>query len=451
MAENAPRKLTIAVIGAGIGGLAVVRAIERFCDLSKLDVHLYEAASQISEIGAGLNIWQRVYDILTDLGLEADMKKYLDSAETTSFTFRKSDQPEGITFKEVTPENDGKMFLLHRAEIQGMLMGHISADVKIHLSHRLESYEHTDGPAEKIKLRFRGGQEAHCDLLIAADGVHSVVRRQFVARLADKLNRPDLKQALDPVYSGSKIYRGLVPQEQLAAAWRDHPALTKPYIYCGKDKYVVTYPIVNGRFINVVLFYTDMTDVDTTYTDPEIGEAAADEIVKMYEGWEPQVQALLKCMPNPSRHWVLLTQKPLETWADEGVMLMGDAAHAMTPNLGTGASQAIEDGYILAQILARAQKKGPLEILSQETMALYNRLRPPIANFVQARAKLQSRLVQFNEDGVDLSLIEASSPMHTDIDRLTKLGNGLWDGLHWYRHRIVRETDAAVAKALAAH
>ena len=59
-------------------------------------------------------------------------------------------------------------------------------------------------------------------------------------------------------------------------------------------QYVVTYPIVNGRFINVVLFYTDMTDVDTTYTDPEIGEASADEIVKMYEGWEPQVQALLK-------------------------------------------------------------------------------------------------------------------------------------------------------------
>ena len=122
------------------------------------------------------------------------------------------------------------MFLLHRAEIQGMLMGHISADVKIHLSHRLESYERTDEIAEKIKLRFRGGQEAHCDLLIAADGVHSVVRRQFVARLADKLNRPDLMQALDPVYSGSKIYRGLVPQEQLAAAWPDHPALTKPYI-----------------------------------------------------------------------------------------------------------------------------------------------------------------------------------------------------------------------------
>ena len=59
-------------------------------------------------------------------------------------------------------------------------------------------------------------------------------------------------------------------------------------------QYVVTYPIVNGRFINVVLFYTDMTDVDITYTDPEIGEAAADEIVKMYEGWESQVQALLK-------------------------------------------------------------------------------------------------------------------------------------------------------------
>ncbi|KAL1734895.1 hypothetical protein EV714DRAFT_185682, partial [Schizophyllum commune] len=234
--------------GAGIGGLAVVRALERFCDMSKLDVHLYESAAQISEIGAGLSIWQRVYDILVDLGLESDMQKYLENAETamTAFTFRKSDQSEGVTFKEVCAEDGGKIFLLHRAEIQGMLLAHISSQVKIHLSHRLDGYEYTEAPTEKIKLRFRGGQEARCDLLIAADGVHSVVRRQFVARLADKLGKPDLKQAMEPEYDGSRIYRGLVPQEKLATVWRDHPALAKPYVYCGKDKYIVTYLVLCG-------------------------------------------------------------------------------------------------------------------------------------------------------------------------------------------------------------
>uniref|UniRef100_D8QB72 FAD-binding domain-containing protein n=1 Tax=Schizophyllum commune (strain H4-8 / FGSC 9210) TaxID=578458 RepID=D8QB72_SCHCM len=318
--------------GAGIGGLSVVRAIERFCDMSKLDVHLYEAAAQISEIGAGLSIWQRVYDILTDLGLESDMRECLDNAETdceqspSAFTFRKSDQPEGVTFKEVYSEDGGKSFLLHRAKIQGMLLEHISSQVKIHLSHRLDGYEYTEAPTEKIKLRFRGGQEARCDLLIAADGVHSVVRRQFVARLADKLDKPELKQAMEPEYNGSRIYRGLVPQEKLATVWLDHPALRKPNIYCGKDKYIVTYPIVKGEIVNVALFYTDKTGVETAYADPDIGDATMEEMNKMYEGWEPQVQALIKCMPDPSRHWVLLTQKPLETWADEGVMLLGDAA-----------------------------------------------------------------------------------------------------------------------------
>ena len=125
------------------------------------------------------------------------------------------------------------MFLLHRAEIQGMLLAQISSRVKIHLSHRLDGYEYTEAPTEKIKLRFRDGQEARCDLLIAADGVHSVVRRQFVARLADKLNKPVLQQSMEPEYSGSRIYRGLVPHEKLATVWQDHPALTKPYVVRG--------------------------------------------------------------------------------------------------------------------------------------------------------------------------------------------------------------------------
>ena len=118
----------------------------------------------------------------------------------------------------------------------------------------------------------------------------------------------------------------------------------------------------------------------------------------------------------------------------------------------------LKDGYVLARILAHAQAKGPLEILSPSTMALYNRLRPPIANFVQARARLQNQLVTFDEQGADMSLVEADSspanvdagsPMDANADRLTKLGDGIWDGLHWYKHRIVRETDAAEKKALA--
>ena len=160
----------------------------------------------------------------------------------------------------------------------------------------------------------------------------------------------------------------------------------------------------------------------------------------------------------------------------------------MVPHIGAGACEAIEvfisfslsvcppvlslfhptqDGYVLAQILAYAQKKGPLEALSDETMALCNRLRPPIANFVHNRARLQGLFYEFNEEEADLGLVEKGSPFYLEdpltdskgkegeegkseeAKRLTKLGGGMQDGYLWWNHSIVRETDAAVKRDLA--
>ncbi|KAI5824529.1 FAD/NAD(P)-binding domain-containing protein [Schizophyllum commune Tattone D] len=447
MAAPAPRKINIAIIGGGIGGLALVLAIQHFCDLDQLEVNVYESAAQISQIGAGINVWERVYDILTELGMEAEFATHLREGET-SFTCRKSDQPEGVTFREVSLDQSGKMLLMHRADVQDIFLKYISPDIKMHLSHRLESYSYNDCATQRIDLKFRGGQKAQCDLLIAADGVHSAVRQVFLPRLAKKLGKPELLESLEPIFSGSRVFRGLVPAEELSKVWPNHPALTKPHQYCGLDKHIVTYPVSRGRFVNVVPFYTDYSKEDTPFTGSYIGSATNEELLQVYDGWESEVMTLLKCIPTPS-HWSVLTMKPFDIWADEGVMLLGDAAHAMTPHLGAGAGQAIEDAYILARVLGHAQKKGSREMLSDETMKLYNCLRPPVANLVQARAKLQTRFYEFREEDVDLSLVEADSSLHKESDRLAKLGAGIWDGFHWSNHSVVRQNDADVADLLS--
>ncbi|KAL1662821.1 hypothetical protein GGF50DRAFT_116636 [Schizophyllum commune] len=446
MAAPAPRKVNVAIVGGGIGGLTLALALQHFCEMSQLDIHIYEAASQFSQIGAGINIWGRVHKIFTDLGLEADLTKLLREDDIGYFTCRKSDQAEGQTFRDVYIEN-GKMMLLHRAEVQDLLLKHISPDIKVHLSHRLDGYSYTNHAAERIELRFRGGQVSRCDLLIAADGVHSVTRRVFLSNLAEKTNTPELRDALAPVFSGTNAYRGLVAPEQLEAVWPNHPVLTKPFIYCGKDKHVVAYPISCGRAVNVIAFYTDMSKEDTPFEGSQIGQATTEEVLKTYEGWEPEVRAILSCLRTPS-HWAIITQKPLDTWANVGVFLLGDAAHAMTTHLGAGAGQAIEDAYILAQILAREQRKGILAILSSETAPLYNRLRPPVANFVLSRARLQNRFYEFNEEGAELALLQKNSPVLTETDRLARIGHAIWDGFHWREHPVVQETDAEVARAL---
>ncbi|KAL1727078.1 hypothetical protein EV714DRAFT_286736 [Schizophyllum commune] len=428
MAAPAPRKVNIAIVGGGIGGLTLALAIQRFCDMSQLDVHIYEVASQFSQIGAGINIWGRVHKIFTNLCLDADLARLLREDDIGHFTCRKSDQAEGQTFRDVYIEN-GKMMLLHRAEVQDLLK-HISPEITIHLAHRLDDYSHTNHAAERIEMRFRGGQVARCDLLIAADGVHSVVRRVFLSNSAEKTDRPELRDALAPVFSGANAYRGLVAPEQLAEVWPGHPVLKKPFIYCGKDKHVVAYPISCGRAVNDIAFYTDTSKEDTPFEGSQIGQATTEE-----------------CLRNPS-HWAIVTQKPLDIWTDDGVFLLGDAAHAMTTHLGAGAGQAIEDAYILAQILAREQRNVSLAILSSETAPLYNRLRTPVANFVLSRARLQNRFYQFNEEGADLGLLQKDSPVLTETDRLPRIGHAIWDGFHWREHPVVQETDAEVARAL---
>ena len=130
--------------------------------------------------------------------------------------------------------------------------------------------------------------------------------------------------------------------------------------YCGKDmvslthylqrdeeltlilQHIVVFPVQKGRFINVVPFYFDRAREDTTWEGPALRNATSEEILKMYEGWEPEVQALLEvristthclrqqthiasqCMENPT-HWAILTVKPVDTYADDGVILLGDA------------------------------------------------------------------------------------------------------------------------------
>ncbi|TRM70576.1 hypothetical protein BD626DRAFT_544851 [Schizophyllum amplum] len=446
-----PRKVKVAIVGGGIAGMALVLAMQRICKMADLEVHIYESAAQMTQVGAGIGLWQRTLDLLSDMGMGRDFQALREEhGAPTGFTLRKSDQAEGETFSQVSleSEGDGRMLLLHRARLQEVFLKHISKDVRIHLAHRLESYSYTDDATEKILLTFQDGQEARCDLLCGADGVASAVRHNFLPRLARKTGKPEYLESVDAVFSGSCVYRDLVPADKLAEVWPNHPAAKGPHQYCGKDMHIVTYPVQQGTLINAVPFYCDLSKENSPFFGSQIGASTTEEVLKRYEGWEPEVKALLGCMSNPV-HWAILTIKPLDVWADDGVFLLGDAAHAMTPHLGAGAGQGIEDAYYLAKIFAHAQKKGPHEILSAEPLELYNRLRPPVANFVQARSRLQTLFYEFNEEGQDLSLVEARSPAHAEQDRLKRLEHGIWDGYRWSRHSIVRQWDAEAAKVLS--
>lgn len=291
------RKIKVAIVGGGISGMALVLAMQRFCKMGDFEVHIYESAVQITQVGAGIGIWQRTLDLLSDMGMGEDFQALRDEYDTpTRFTYRKSDQPEGETFYEAHMESDGngRMLLLHRARIQEVFLKHISKDVKFHLAHRLESYSYPDDDAAgKIMLKFRGGQEAQCDLLFGADGVASAVRHNFLPRLAQKTGRSEYLESVDAVFSGTCVYRDLVPVDRLMEVWPNHPAATQPHQYCGKNMHIVTYPVQQGSLINVAPFYSDISKENAPFSGSQIGVSTTEEVLIRYKDWEPEVKALL--------------------------------------------------------------------------------------------------------------------------------------------------------------
>ncbi|KAJ4481052.1 hypothetical protein J3R30DRAFT_2395837 [Lentinula aciculospora] len=212
------KKLRIAIIGGGIGGLTCAVALK---DCPNIELDLYEQAAHITEIGAGITVWPRTWMCLKSLGLERDLlailpEEYSDEPKL-AFEFRISDRKEGYTFHKIYAKGGALCF--HRQEIQRTLLKHVPESFHIHLSHRLTRCEEDE---DCVKMYFKNGLEASCDILIGADGIKSVTRELFPNK--------------GIFYTGSQVFRGLIPKEGLAKSYPTHKSLEGPIQYCGKNK-----------------------------------------------------------------------------------------------------------------------------------------------------------------------------------------------------------------------
>jgi salicylate hydroxylase len=118
--------------------------------------------------------------------------------------------------------------MYHRADLQEVLLSHVSSFVQCHLNHRLVNYTESE---EGIELEFKNGKTASCDILVGADGINSVVRKVLLAgkRKLDSSSEEASMNAA-PVWTGTWAYRGLVDSEIVKREIPNHPALTGPTI-----------------------------------------------------------------------------------------------------------------------------------------------------------------------------------------------------------------------------
>ncbi|KAA1475202.1 FAD/NAD(P)-binding domain-containing protein [Dentipellis sp. KUC8613] len=383
---SAPR-LKVAICGGGISGLCLGVALSRYPDV---EVNIYEAAQRFYEIGAGVMIWSRTWRILELLGIADEFAEIAhappDGSLGVGFDYRKSDAPDGFRFHLFQLPYGCIRF--HRAHFLDAFIHHPPPGVA-HFGKRLSSYAEGDS-AGPVQLYFDDKTGATCDILVGCDGIKSTIRKCLLQDLAAR-GQPELLDCIEPIWTGTVAYRGLIPVEQLRSAEKVHRAVDTPMMYCGKNKHVVSYSISQGSIVNVIAFASDVKKEATPYTDPWVAPCSQEELLACYADWEPEVVEMLQRIKSPTK-WGLHALKPLSTWVSRKVALVGDAAHAMLPHQGAGAGQAIEDAFILASLLGDPSVT-PLTL--EHALQAYEHVRLPLANHVLTGSRESGQMYEF--------------------------------------------------------
>ncbi|MEV4352226.1 FAD-dependent monooxygenase [Actinoplanes sp. NPDC049596] len=313
----------VAIVGAGIGGLAAAVALAR----RGVAAEVYEQAPDLRELGVGVHLAANGSRILQRWGLgqpvgavavrpEAlEVRDALDGRVLVR-------QPMGAAW---AADLGAPYYTVNRSDLHRVLAAQLPPG-RLHLCRRLAGFRNRP---DRVTLTFADGGTVEAAVLVAADGAHSRVRREVAGH----------ERA---VFSGKSAFRGLVPTAAV-------PGLSpgEMYVWTGGDKRLLCYPVASGRFFTFVGIVPDrrwQTESWTTPGDP-------DELRAAFAGWTGEVTAILAAV-SETRRWALYDREPLDRWGGGRYTLLGDAAHPMLPHHGQGVSQALEDAEALAHFLA---------------------------------------------------------------------------------------------------
>jgi salicylate hydroxylase len=349
------KDLSIAIVGGGIGGLAAALSLLR----AGLDVHVYERAKKLSEVGAGIQVSPNASRVLHGLGL-ADA---LANMGVKPLAVHQRRWDDGRTLLR-TPLGEGveaafgfPWYQMHRADLLKTLARALPAE-RLHIGHRFTALV---DQGDHVEATFENGLHISVDALVGADGIHSTVR--------DVLFGPE-----KPHFTGCVAYRGLVPASRLT-----HLDLEVTcQVWMGPGKHFVHYYVQNRRLVNCVAAIEQDTWTRESWTDrSEVADWLA-----AHEGWHPQVRGIIGAA-DEAFIWALFDRRPMARWSVGRVTLLGDACHAMLPFMAQGAAQAIEDGATLAACLSQTAAQ-----YLPDAFRRYEALRLPRASRVQGLSEI---------------------------------------------------------------
>jgi salicylate hydroxylase len=344
----------IAIVGAGLGGLAAAIALR----LQGFEVQVYEQAPELGEFGAGINISPNSVKVFEAFGLVD--KLHAVASEPAGMTWRKWDADElsfVLPYADFEQRYGSRYYVVHRSDLHRLLSEAVPQQ-SINLGKRCRAIEERNGA---VGLTFEDGSGAEADVVIGCDGIRSAVRAGLFG-------------GEGPRYAGTMCWRALAPTDALPANYHDR------YVnqWSGDGGFVVSYYIRRDKFINLVCVRQQPGWTEQSWSVP----SNVDEMLAAFPNVGPKLRRIMAAATSCSK-WGQFTGEHAPQWTKGRVSLLGDSAHAMLATYGQGANMAFEDAYVLARWL-NAESESP-----EAALAGYESVRKPRATRIQQLSRTE--------------------------------------------------------------
>lgn len=415
--SESKKPYNIAVVGGGIAGLTLTIGLLR----NSIPVTLYEAAARFGEIGAGVGFGPNAVRAMALI--DPKIKEAFDRRATWNqweskkafwFDFRIGDARFGksqVRGAEVQRSDNGEnngdvrtgdqengqgrsgelilqltwplgQGTVHRAHYLDEMVKLVPESVSQFGKRLVDTSTAEDGSGD-IVLHFADGTTAQHNAVIGCDGIKSRTREIVLG---------EKDPAAHAVFTGKYAYRGLIPMDKAAELLGDELARNSQ-MYLGYHGHVLTFPIEKGKTMNVVAFNSR----PTWDSDAWVVHTTKEEMLSDFSGWGTNVRNIISLMQKPDI-WALFDHPPAKSYFKGRVCLLGDAAHASTPHQGSGAGMAIEDAYILSNLLVDVDRLEELEGAFQA----YDAIRRPRTQKLVTTSRQAGMLYEFELEGDDL-------------------------------------------------
>ena len=341
------KNLKIAIVGAGYGGAAAAKALR----LLGADVTVYEQASRIREVGAGIGLRPSSMGQFNRWGIGGAIKAVSSASHAFEILtddcrrIAQQEWPEKQAYGETT-------HLIHRGDFIEALVGVLPPGM-VKLGYKLDSIEDTSAENSKAELTFTNGEVVEADLVVGADGINSSVRKQLFSHA-------------EPVFAGEHAYRAVIDAANTFGMIEDGNLR----MYIGRGTKIYLLPL---KHRGQVSFDITALNADRTWS-PAVTKA---DILKTVEGFDERLVTMTNGLDMSTLNVrAVYDIDPVDTWHSDAVVLIGDAAHAMCHHQGQGANSAILDAGALADALAAGDSV-------RQSLAAFQHTRKPVTDELQ--------------------------------------------------------------------